>query len=120
MSSSQRYIQEAMKNVESYLAERGLSLPAKANTPLMSNYCPELDVSPELDHDRANYFMSLIGILRWCCEIGRIDITWPNGYHLQDLNAVVAYGLLAQRGASNTIILHVCLSEEEARLKNSI
>ena len=74
MSSSQ-YVQEAVKNVESYLAEQGLSLPTKANTPLTSNYRPELDVSPELDPDRANYFMSLIGILRWCCEIGRMDIT---------------------------------------------
>ena len=69
MSSSQ-YVQEAVKNVESYLAEQGLSLPAKANTPLTSNNCPELNVSLELDPDRANYIMSLIGILRWCCEIG--------------------------------------------------
>jgi hypothetical protein len=54
MSSSQ-YVQEAVKNVESYLAEHGLSLPAKAATPLTSNYRPELDVSPELDPERANY-----------------------------------------------------------------
>ena len=74
MSSSQ-YVQEAVKKAESYLVERGLSLPAEANTPLTSNYRPELDVSPEFDPDRANYFMSLIGILRWCCEIGQMDIT---------------------------------------------
>lgn len=45
MSSSQ-YAQEAVKNIESYLAEQGLSLPAKATTPITSIYRPELDVSP--------------------------------------------------------------------------
>jgi hypothetical protein len=74
MSSSQ-YIQEAVKNVESYLAEHGLSLPAQVATPLTSNNRPELDVSPELDPECANYFMSLIGILRWSVEIGQMDIT---------------------------------------------
>jgi hypothetical protein len=74
MSSSQ-YVQEAVKNVETYLRERNMSLPAKATTPLTSNYRPELDVSAELDPERANYYMSLIGILRWSVEIGRMDIT---------------------------------------------
>jgi hypothetical protein len=74
MSSSQ-YIQEAVKSIETYLDEHGLSLPAKATTPLTSNYRPELDVSPKLDPERANYYMSLIGILRWSVEIGRMDIT---------------------------------------------
>jgi hypothetical protein len=74
MSSSQ-YVQEAVKNVELYLSERGMSLPGKAITPLTSGYRPELDVSAELDPERANYYMSLIGILRWSVEIGRMDIT---------------------------------------------
>ena len=51
MSSSQ-YVQEAVKKAESYLVERGLSLPAEANTPLTSNYRPKLDVSSEFDPDR--------------------------------------------------------------------
>ena len=50
-----------MKNVESYLAERGLSLPAKANTLLTSNYHPKLDVSPELDLDHvANRYPQMV------------------------------------------------------------
>lgn len=65
MSSSQ-CVQVAIKNVESCLAEQGLSWQAKANTLLTSNCCPELDVSPELeDPERSNYFR-LIGVLRWC------------------------------------------------------
>jgi hypothetical protein len=33
-----------------------------------------MDVSPELDAEQATYYQSQIGILRWLCEIGRIDI----------------------------------------------
>ena len=59
MSSSQ-YAQEAVKNVEQYLKEHDMKLPAKANTPLTINYCLELDVSPELDPERANYYCTCL------------------------------------------------------------
>jgi hypothetical protein len=74
MSSSQ-YVQEAVNNVETYLKERNMSLPGKVTPPFTSNHRPELDVSPELDPKRANYCMSLNGILRWSVKIGRMDIT---------------------------------------------
>ncbi|MFN9980135.1 MAG: hypothetical protein ACK53Y_09490, partial [bacterium] len=41
---------------------------------MQTNYRPELDVSPLLDPEQANYYMSLIGILRWAVELGRLDI----------------------------------------------
>ena len=71
---SSKYIQAAIKNVEDYLAKRDLKLPTKANTPFTSNYRPELDVTYQLDPDGASYFQSLIGILRWIVELGRVDI----------------------------------------------
>jgi len=37
-------------------------------------YRPELDISAVLGPEQANYFQSLIGILRWEVELGRIDI----------------------------------------------
>ena len=41
----------------------------------MSNdYRPEIDVSPELDATDAAYYQSLIGILQWMVELGRVDI----------------------------------------------
>jgi hypothetical protein len=43
-------------------------------TPIVSGYHPELDLSPLLHPDQANYFQNLIGILRWVIELGRIDI----------------------------------------------
>jgi hypothetical protein len=36
---------------------------------LSSGYRPEIDVSPELDAQRANYYQGLIGVLRWMCEL---------------------------------------------------
>jgi hypothetical protein len=49
-------------------------LPNKAETPMQTSYRPELDVSPELGAIDASYYQSLIGILRWIVELGRVDI----------------------------------------------
>jgi hypothetical protein len=51
------------------------SLKGKPNTPMQLSYWPELDVSPLLDADQANYDQSLIGVLCWAViELSRIDI----------------------------------------------
>jgi hypothetical protein len=52
----------------------GYKLPKKASTPMATTYRPDLDVSPELDPDTANYYQSFIGVLCWTIEIGRLDI----------------------------------------------
>jgi len=72
--SSQKYIKEAIRCLELELQKSGLRLLGKPVTPMTPGYRPELDVSPLLDQDQASYFMSLIGILRWAVELGRIDI----------------------------------------------
>ena len=42
----------------------------------MSNeYRAEIDISPELDATDAANYQSLIGILQWMVELGRVDIT---------------------------------------------
>jgi hypothetical protein len=61
--SPTKYVTEAIKNVEHYLSEHNMKLPNRAGTPLTSGYRPEMDVSPELDPVKANYYQSLIGIL---------------------------------------------------------
>ena len=72
--SSSQYVQAAVSNVETYLSEKGEKLPAKALTPLSSNYRPEIDTSSELGSVESAYYQSLIGILRWMVELGRVDI----------------------------------------------
>ena len=71
---SSKYVQDAVKNVETYLKKKGESLPAKARTPLSSGYRPEIDTSEELGPEDASYYQSLIGILRWMVELGRVDM----------------------------------------------
>ena len=72
--SSTQYVQTAVKNVEEYLVKKGQSLKAKALDPLPKGYRPEIDVSEELRPEEASYYMSLIGIVWWMVELGRVDI----------------------------------------------
>jgi len=68
------YIKEAIKNVEFELSRSNHCLRGKPSTPMQTGYRPELDVTPVLGAEQANYYQSLIGILRWAVELGRIDI----------------------------------------------
>jgi len=72
--SSSHYIKEAISNLEKHLSAEGLRLSGKPQTPMRTDYRAELDVSPLLTPDQANYYMSLIGILCWAVELGRLDI----------------------------------------------
>ena len=75
--SSSQYVQAAVKNVEDCLDKHenpNWKLPKKAETPMQTSYWPELDVSPELNASDAVYYMSLIGVLRWIVELGRVDV----------------------------------------------
>jgi hypothetical protein len=100
--SSSQYVQAAVSNVEGYLQARHLQLPTKANTPLTSGYRPEVDVSPELGVTETAYYQSLVGILRWIVELGRVDIccevsmlsshlALPRQGHLLQLYHIFAY-----------------------------
>ena len=100
--SSSQYVQAAVKNVETHLEKQGLKLPARAETPIQTSYRPELDVSPELKPTDAAYYQSLIGILRWIVELGRVDIclevsmmsshlALPREGHLNQVFRIFAY-----------------------------
>ena len=53
--SSLQYVQTAVKNVKESLAKQDVKLPARADTPLSSNYRPDIDVSGELQSAEAAY-----------------------------------------------------------------
>ena len=76
------YVAAAISNVYDHLKDRlakgdtRYSIPNRVTTQMKTIYRPELDVSPELNAtDGAYYHQSLIGILRWMVELGRVDIT---------------------------------------------
>jgi hypothetical protein len=70
-------VQSAVKNVEKWLAKEENSrwrMPTEAETPIRATYRPELDVSLELTPVYSAYYQSLIGLLRWIVDFGRVDV----------------------------------------------
>ena len=75
--SPSKYLQEAVRNFQNYLKENlsdEYALIANAPNPFPLGYEPCMDVSPLLSPDEASYFKTIIGVMRWMVELGRIDI----------------------------------------------
>ena len=93
----------AFENVKNYVNKsEHLKMPPHCNTPIQTSYRPELDVTSELPPHEASYYMSLIGILRWITELGRVDIclkvsmisshaALPGEGHLQQVLHIFSY-----------------------------
>ena len=71
--SSSQYVQEACKNVRNHLKLRNgenklqdckYFLPKKAPSPMTTDCCAEIDVSPELNAADDAYYQSPIGVVR--------------------------------------------------------
>ena len=72
-----KYVSEAVKNCEAHLWKNyngKYSFPKKAPDAFPVGYQPEIDISEPLNPEEASYYASVIGIMRWMVEIGRIDI----------------------------------------------
>jgi hypothetical protein len=100
--ASEKYVKQAVSDVEKELSDVDQCLPTRVSTPLLQGYRPELDQSLELDAKRGQYYQSLVGVLRWICELGRVDILVavsmlsrylmsPRGGHLQQVFHMFAY-----------------------------
>ena len=100
--SSEKYVKQAVSEVELELEKVDQCLPTRVTTPLSQGYRPELDRSRELDGKRGQYYQSLIGGLRWICELGLVDIlvavsmlsryvVSPRDGHLQQVFHLFAY-----------------------------
>ena len=68
---------------------------------MTSGYRPEIEITPDLGEEDSVYFQSLIGVLRWIVELGRVDINVeasmlsshlaiPREGHMQELLYVFA------------------------------
>ena len=79
-----------------------MKLKRRINSPLSNDYRPECDLSPECNEENARLYMSLIGVLRWIVELGRIDLTVevsmlssysaaPREGHMQQLLRIFAF-----------------------------
>lgn len=72
--SGDSYIKQAISAVNEKLGEAGRQFAKWAESPVASGYRPEVDLSPVLNNEQANYYQNLIGVLRWAVELGCIDI----------------------------------------------
>ena len=76
---SQGYVKEAIRVCEAQMKENSLTFTSTRrngkDTPFSNTeYRPELDCTDFCSEKLANLFQQLIGILRWICELGRLDI----------------------------------------------
>ena len=68
-----KYVQEAVKICKEYVAKllsKCYNLPKSADNPVDCGYCPALYMSLVLGPDKASYYQSIVGVMRWMDEIG--------------------------------------------------
>ena len=91
-----------VRNEENKVQDCTSFFPQKAHSPMTTDYCPEIDVSTELNAIDAAYYQSLIGVVRWMVELGRLDIciellmlssclALPREEHLHKLFHMISY-----------------------------
>ena len=71
------YIKEAIRAVEERMKEHKLQYESKrySKTPFTSSsYRPELDATEFCEPSMIAFYQNMIGILRWACELGRLDV----------------------------------------------
>ena len=75
-ASPSKYVQEAVRNLETYLSRqgKGIQLPKRVTAPWPTEYVSELDDTPELGAEMISHYQSLVGTLHWMVELGRVDM----------------------------------------------
>ena len=61
--SSSQHVKSTVKNVEDRLEKLGMKFSGKTETPLRTDYRPELDGTTELGAQDSTYYQSIIGFL---------------------------------------------------------
>ena len=77
--SPSKYVHEAARICKEYVAKhhhKCYILLKREMNPFAMSYCQELDVSLILVPDKASYYKSLIGVMRWMVKIRCTDINY--------------------------------------------
>ena len=76
--SANSHVKKSLELVQDRLWEDHVKFKGSNKTaehPFYSqSHRPELDVTEECDKEQVQFYQILVGIMRWLCEIGRIDI----------------------------------------------
>jgi len=90
-------------NVEQCLAlhysER--KLKNKVSGPWPNGYASEMDVTPELDAERANYYQPQVGVLHWIVKIGRVDV-------ITEVSTLASLMVMPRKGHLDTLLDVFC------------
>ena len=103
--SPSKYVQEAVLKCDQALRDTyggTYKFPKNSPNPFPMGYKPETDLTTLLSPDLASYYQSLIVVMRWMVEIGRIDISkevsllsphkaYPREGHLETVLHVIGY-----------------------------
>jgi hypothetical protein len=105
--SAYSYTVKAIEAVEQELAKPeygSVKLMNNVGTPITPGYRPETDSTRELSQEKQNYYQGLIGMLRWICELGRLDIIMP-------LSQLSRYLVQARWGHYDADVQYLCMLE---------
>ena len=111
--SSTKYTAKAIAAVEQELGTERCGfkcLPKGVKTSITNDYRPEIDATEELDSSDQTYYQGLIGILRWICELGRLDIVIP-------VSLMSRYLAQARRGHLNQVFHLFAYLKQHGRSK---
>ena len=100
---SESHVKKAVQVVKQLLMKDNLKFTSSKKVPShpfsTQGYRPELDCTELCDDGEWQIYMSLIGMARWICEIGRIDI-------LTEISMLSSYSAAPRRGHLHQL-LHV-------------
>ena len=104
------YVKEAIRVVEERMKENQFEFPSKkAKTPFTSaSYKPELDTTDAVEPNLITLYQNFIGILRWICELGRVDI-------LLEVNLMSQYMMSPRIGHFNQLLNIFCYLKHHNR-----
>ena len=104
------YVKEAVRICKSRMDEFNLKFPTLSpRTPFTSTtYRPELDTTPECNPEKITLYQNLIGICRWICELGRLDI-------LLETNLLSQYMVSPREGHLRQLLNLFCYLDKHDR-----
>ena len=104
------YVKEAVRVCKSRMKEFELTFPTSSpKSPFTStSYRPELDTTPECSIEQITLYQNLIGILRWICELGRLDV-------LLETNLLSQYMVSPREGHLRQLLNIFCYLDKHDR-----
>mmetsp|Transcript_34844 Transcript_34844/g.53424 ORF Transcript_34844/g.53424 Transcript_34844/m.53424 type:complete len:131 (-) Transcript_34844:586-978(-) len=98
------YVKNAVKLAKDLMDSKELELVygKKCKRPMLKDYRPELDISPELGPRETQEYQQFNGVARWAVETGRTDMLYevsllssqlalPRKGHMKALMGIFAY-----------------------------